>query len=234
MERPQAERRAALERLLGDGAAAALPDAGDARPRASPPTGCSEFEGAGLDGVIAKPLDAPYQPGKRAMLKIKHARTADCVVAGFRWHKSTRKAAEAVGSLLLGLYDDAGVLHHVGVTSSFTMAMRRELAEELAPLREQARSRPPVARLGRGGRRGRRRATQRCPGGQPLERRQGPGVGAAAARARLRGEVRPPAGRPLPPRDDVPALAPRQAAGGLPLRPARGRRALRARAIFAR
>src|SRR5689334_19785143 len=72
------------------------------------------FEGAGLDGVIAKPVDATYQPGKRAMFKIKHARTADCVVAGFRWHK---KDAAIVGSLLLGLYDDKDVLHHVGVTS---------------------------------------------------------------------------------------------------------------------
>ena len=98
-----------------------------------------EFEGAGLDGVIAKPLDATYQPGKRSMLKIKHARTADCVVAGFRWHKSSEDGgAEAVGSLLLGLYDDAGVLHHVGVTSSFTMATRRELVTLLAPLRRNA------------------------------------------------------------------------------------------------
>jgi len=98
-----------------------------------------EFEGAGLDGVIAKPLGAPYQPGKRAMLKIKHARTADCVVAGFRWHKSTEEGGpEAIGSLLLGLYDDAGVLHHVGVTSSFAMATRRTLVTELAPLRRNA------------------------------------------------------------------------------------------------
>ncbi len=94
--------------------------------------------------MIAKPLAAAYQPGKRAMLKIKHARTADCVVAGFRWHKSTEEGgAEAIGSLLLGLYDDAGVLHHVGVTSSFTMAMRRELAEELAPLRRDALAQHP-------------------------------------------------------------------------------------------
>ncbi len=94
------------------------------------------FEGAGLDGVVAKPLEAPYQPGKRAMLKIKHARTADCVVAGFRWHKSTNEGGDkAVGSLMLGLHDDAGVLHHVGVTSSFTMEMRRQLVDELAPWR---------------------------------------------------------------------------------------------------
>jgi len=96
----------------------------------------AEFEGAGLDGVIAKPADGPYQPGKRAMLKIKHARTADCVVAGFRWHKTGPNTH--VGSLLLGLYDDSGRLHHVGVTSSFTMAARKALAEELQPLRTDA------------------------------------------------------------------------------------------------
>jgi ATP-dependent DNA ligase len=93
------------------------------------------FEGAGLDGVIAKPAGAPYQPGKRAMFKIKHVRTADCVVAGFRWHKSGK---DAVGSLLLGLYDDEGMLQHVGVTSAFTMAMRKQLVKELAPLRKNA------------------------------------------------------------------------------------------------
>ena len=93
------------------------------------------FEGAGLDGVIAKAEEQPYVPGKRAMFKIKHARTADCVAAGFRWHKS---GPDAVGSILLGLYDDSGRLHHVGVTSSFTMAQRRELARELEPLRANA------------------------------------------------------------------------------------------------
>jgi ATP-dependent DNA ligase len=89
------------------------------------------FEGAGFDGVVAKRLDGNYQPGVRAMLKIKHLRTADCVVAGFRW--LTKHEGEAVGSLLLGLYDDAGVLHHVGHTSSFTMAKKRELVGMLAP-----------------------------------------------------------------------------------------------------
>ncbi len=93
------------------------------------------FEGAGLDGVIAKPEDAAYQPGKRAMFKIKHARTADCVVAGFRWHKN---GEGIIGSLLLGLFDDKGALHHVGVTSSFTMAKRKELVKELEPLRKNA------------------------------------------------------------------------------------------------
>jgi ATP-dependent DNA ligase len=93
------------------------------------------FEGAGLDGVIAKPVADAYQPGKRALIKVKHARTADCVVAGFRWHKSGK---DTVGSLLLGLYDDQRSLQHVGVTSSFTMALRKQLAVELAPLRKNA------------------------------------------------------------------------------------------------
>jgi ATP-dependent DNA ligase len=94
-----------------------------------------EFEGAGLDGVMVKPAEAPYQPGKRAMIKVKHARTADCVVAGFRWHKSGR---DAIGSLLLALFDETGRLQHVGVTSSFTMVKRKQLVQELAPLRENA------------------------------------------------------------------------------------------------
>ncbi len=85
---------------------------------------------------MAKRLDGTYQPGKRAMLKIKHQRTADCVVAGFRWHKNG--PGTHIGSLLLGLFDDEGTLHHVGVTSSFTWDRRAALAEELAPLREHA------------------------------------------------------------------------------------------------
>src|SRR4051794_7147152 len=89
------------------------------------------FEGAGLDGVVAKPLDQPYAPDQRTMFKIKHARTADCVVAGFRWHKS----GPVVGSLLLGLYDDSGQLQHVGVAAAFSMKRRQELLEELASYR---------------------------------------------------------------------------------------------------
>jgi ATP-dependent DNA ligase len=89
------------------------------------------FEGAGLDGVIAKPPELRYGPGKRLMFKIKHARTADCVVAGFRWHKT----GPVLGSLLLGLYDEAGNLRHVGVSASFTAARRKALVEELAPYR---------------------------------------------------------------------------------------------------
>jgi ATP-dependent DNA ligase len=94
------------------------------------------FEGAGLDGVMAKRLDEPYRPGERTMVKVKHRRTADCVVAGFRWHKNG--AGTMVGSLLLGLYDDEGTLHHVGVTAAFTSTTRRQLVEELSPLRKNA------------------------------------------------------------------------------------------------
>jgi len=94
----------------------------------------TRFEGAGFDGVMAKPADLPYVEDKRAMWKVKHERTADCVVAGFRIHKD----GAGVGSLLLGLFDDEGTLHHVGVASSFTAARRRELQDELAPLQDHA------------------------------------------------------------------------------------------------
>ncbi len=131
---PQAERRARLEGLLA-GAQPPVHLTPVTRDRVLATDWLARFEGAGLDGVIAKPADLPYLAGKRAMFKIKHSRTADCVVAGFRWHKS---GVGVVGSLLLGLYDDEGQLQHVGVTASFTMARRRQLAEELAPLREHA------------------------------------------------------------------------------------------------
>ncbi len=94
------------------------------------------FEGAGLDGVMAKSISGTYEPNKRVMLKIKHERDCDCVVAGFRWHKKGERTL--VGSLLLGLFDDAGVLQHVGVCASFSTAKRRELAEFLEPYRTNA------------------------------------------------------------------------------------------------
>ena len=129
--RPFGERRARLVEALAD-----------ARPpvHVTPATGdldeaqrwFRQFEGAGLDGVVAKPLDGTYQPDKRAMFKIKHERTADCVVAGFRWHKS----GDVVGSLLLGLWADDGHLQHVGVSASFPMARRRSLLDDLAPYRD--------------------------------------------------------------------------------------------------
>jgi ATP-dependent DNA ligase len=131
---PQGERRARLEDLL-ESAVPPIHLTPITRDRGIAAEWLQRFEGAGLDGVVAKPDAIPYQPGKRAMFKIKHERTADCVVAGFRWHKA---GEGLVGSLLLGLYDQKGSLHHVGITSSFTMTRRRELAGELAPLREGA------------------------------------------------------------------------------------------------
>jgi ATP-dependent DNA ligase len=129
--RPFAERRAALVAALASSedpvfVTPATSDLEEAR-------GWFErFEGAGLDGVVAKPLDGTYQPDKRTMFKIKHERTADCVIAGFRWHKS----GPIVGSLLLGLYNSEGQLQHVGVSASFPMARRASLLDDLAPYRD--------------------------------------------------------------------------------------------------
>ena len=138
----------------------------------------SQFEGAGLDGLIAKPLDGVYEPDKRTMFKIKHERTADCVVAGYRPHKS---GPDAIGSLLLGLFNDSGKLASVGVIGAFPMARRRELLTELQPLvttfdghpwnwaaeqqQQDADQEPAIV------------------GDQPVERGQGPVVHPAAARA---------------------------------------------------
>jgi ATP-dependent DNA ligase len=130
MGRPLSERRARLAEALG---------AADAPVHLTPATAdldearewFTTFEGAGLDGVVAKALTGTYQPDRRTMFKIKHDRTADCVVAGFRWHKS----GDVVGSLLLGIYADDGRLQHVGVSASFPMARRRSLLDELAPYR---------------------------------------------------------------------------------------------------
>ena len=139
---PQGERRARLEAVLGTAEPSVhlTPATTD---RALADDWFHRFEGAGLDGVIAKRLSDPYQPGKRVMLKIKHQRTADCVVAGFRWHKNGQ--GTHVGSLLLGLFDDGGTLHHVGVTSSFTWDRRAALVPELEPLRKDAMEGHPWA-----------------------------------------------------------------------------------------
>ncbi len=101
----------------------------------------ARFEGAGLDGVMAKPAAGAYEPDKRVMLKVKHERDCDCVVAGFRWHK--KGEGTAVGSLLLGLFDDSGALQHVGVCASFTQEKRVALVEFLAPYRENALAQHP-------------------------------------------------------------------------------------------
>jgi ATP-dependent DNA ligase len=137
---PQCDRRLLLERLLAD-VETPIHLTPMTRDPALAAEWLSRFEGAGLDGVIAKPEGGAYAPGKRAMIKVKHARTADCVVAGFRWH--TAGKGTLVGSLLLGLHDADGRLQHVGVTSSFTMVKRRALAAELAPLREGAMDEHP-------------------------------------------------------------------------------------------
>ncbi len=156
-EAPFAERRKRLEEVLG---------------RTSPPVHVTpatrdhaiakdwfkRFEGAGLDGVMAKSAEEPYQPDKRVMLKVKHERDCDCVVAGFRWHKNGE--GTAVGSLLLGLYDAADVLQHVGVCASFTMPKRRELVEFLAPYRVNALEGHPWAGWAE------MTASGRMPGGQ--------------------------------------------------------------------
>ena len=177
------------------------------RDRALAPDWLARFEGAGLDGVIAKPADGAYQPGKRAMIKVKHARTADCVVAGFRWHKSGKDA--------------------VGLAAARPLRRQRACCTTSASLRRSRWRRAGSSR----------RSSRRCartrssehpwrewaeaPSGadaahagraEPLERGQGSVVGAAAHRARVRGEVRPHAGRSLPPRRDLPALAAGQAA----------------------
>jgi ATP-dependent DNA ligase len=129
LDAPLTERRATLERALADvrppvHVAPATTDVEEAR------RWFEHYEGAGLDGVVAKPLDLPYRPDARLMYKIKHERTADVVVAGYRFHKS----GPVVGSLLLGLFDDRGALQHVGVCAAFTARRRAELVEELAPL----------------------------------------------------------------------------------------------------
>lgn len=129
---PLEKRRKRLEKVLGEGVHLS-PATQD---RALAEDWFRRFEGAGLDGVMAKRLDSPYSPGERTMIKVKHARTADCVVAGFRWHKNG--PGTMIGSLLLGLYDDDDKLHHVGVTAAFTMAKRKQLVEELEPLRKNA------------------------------------------------------------------------------------------------
>ncbi len=129
---PFAERRARLEQAVGDGASIHL------TPLTTDPGTASDwfsrFEGAGLDGVVAKRAGEPYHEGKRVMQKVKHQRSADCVVAGYRTHKD----GKGVGSLLLGLYDDAGELHHVGVASSFAATLRDRLADEVRPLEDEA------------------------------------------------------------------------------------------------
>jgi ATP-dependent DNA ligase len=131
----QAERRAELERSFAH-VRAPIHLTPATRDRKLAEEWFARFEGAGLDGVIAKPLSLPYVSGKRVMFKVKHERTADCVVAGFRWYKGGH--GELVGSLLLGLYDDEDVLHHVGIAAAFKRAERAAMARDFEPLRRDA------------------------------------------------------------------------------------------------
>lgn len=139
VDEPFSVRRARLEAVIEPNASVLLTprtlDAGAAA------VWFEEFEGAGLDGLVVKDTTGAYRPGERGWLKVKHLRTADCVVGGFRWHKDGR----GVGSLLLGLYDDDGVLHHVGVAASFDAKLRARLAEELEPYRARALAAHPWA-----------------------------------------------------------------------------------------
>jgi ATP-dependent DNA ligase len=132
---PFVKRRAELESLLAS-ATPPIHITPATRDTATARDWFYRFEGAGLDGVMAKPADGTYQPNKRSMLKVKHERDCDCVVAGFRWHKDAEN--EAIGSLLLGLYDASGALQHVGVCASFTQPKRRELVKFLEPYRANA------------------------------------------------------------------------------------------------
>lgn len=132
---PFRDRRARLEAMLGS-AQPPLHVTPVTADRATAEDWFRRFEGAGLDGVMAKQAANAYEPNKRTMLKVKHERDCDCVVAGFRWHKNGK--GTAVGSLLLGLYDDEGKLQHVGVSASFTASKRQELVTFLAPYRENA------------------------------------------------------------------------------------------------
>jgi ATP-dependent DNA ligase len=156
-DEPFEQRRERLEALL-TGAKPPIHRTPATRDRGTAADWFRRFEGAGLDGVMAKGVGTGYLPDKRVMLKVKHERDCDCVVAGFRWHKDGE--GTAVGSLLLGLYDGAGVLHHVGVCSSFTVTKRRELVEFLTPYREGALVGHPWAGWAE------MDGSQRMPGGQ--------------------------------------------------------------------
>ena len=169
----------------------------------------TRYEGAGLDGVVAKDPAGAYRPGERRWTKIKHLRTVDCVVGGYR----IAKDGKGIGSLLLGLYDSDGALHHVGHTSSFDAAERRAILEQLQPL-------VGGDSFGHG----------RTPGGPSRWQSAADScVDVGEPGARLRSVLRPSPERPLPPRVAIPPLAARQGAEGLRLRSAVAARSVRAR-----
>ncbi len=206
--RPFEERRTEMEALLGTGKPP-LYITPMTRDRNVAQEWFDQFEGAGFDGVIARPLGQPYMAGQRALAKIKHLRTADCVVGGFRWLKDHE--GSAVGSLLLGVYDSEGTFHHIGHTSSFSAKEKRELIPLLQPY---------ITDDGEGFGEG------RTPG-SPTRWTQGKDLSWVRMSPELVCEVnfRPHAERPLPACGEVPSLASRQAAARLHLRPARRCRA---------
>jgi ATP-dependent DNA ligase len=161
MGEPFEMRRRRLESMLA-GAAPPIHLTPATQDRAIASDWFRRFEGAGLDGVMAKTVAGVYEPDKRVMLKVKHERECDCVVAGFRWHRKGER--DSVGSLLLGLFNDAGVLQHVGVCGSFSTEKRRELVEFLAPYRENALARHPWKEWAGNG--GAAEGDRRMPGGQ--------------------------------------------------------------------
>ena len=209
VERPFAERRAALEQALGLGLDGPCHLTRTTTDPAEAQSWFEQFEGAGLDGVVAKPLDAPYRENARTMLKIKHERTADVVLAGFREHKTSTPERPLLGSMLLGLYDGEGKLQHIGVSASFTEKRRAELHEELQPLVCPIEEHPwgewsefLIANPGR------------VPGHpEPVEPGQGPLLHPAATRAGAGGEVRPHGGPPVPPHGPLQAVAHRPRSG---------------------
>ena len=172
------------------------------------------FEGAGLDGVMAKPIAGAYQSDKRVMFKVKHERDCDCVVAGFRWHKGSQAPRSA--HFCSGLFDDEGVLQHVGVCASFTQDKRRQLVEYLAPYRRDALANHPWKQWAEhdGSQRERSSDAGRS---EPLEPWQGLIVGTATTRAGGRGGVRAHAGRALSSHVAVSKMAGRQEPEGLHL-----------------
>ena len=228
-EMPLAVRRERLEQALA-GAARPVHLSPATRDRALAEDWFRRFEGAGLDGVMAKRLDAPYRPGERTMIKVKHTRTADCVVAGFRWHK--KGPGTMVGSLLLGLYDDEGTLHHVGVTAAFTNAVRKQLVADLAPLRENALEGHPwrdwADAQDEASAKGQRLpgATSRWNRGKDLSWEPlRPERVCEVAYDHMQGDS-------LPARRPLRALAARQATARLPLRPAGGHAAYELERVF--
>jgi ATP-dependent DNA ligase len=238
VERPFTERRGALESALGGltGPCYLTRTTTDA---AEAEEWFTEFEGAGLDGVVAKPLGASYQPNVRSMLKVKHERTADVVVAGYREHKTSTPERPLLGSLLLGLYAD-GKLQHIGVSASFTEARRAELIEQLKPLVCDIAEHPwgewaAWANGGDGDERGTeppigdREPRPGAGHAEPVERGQGPVVHAAAARPGDRGGLRPHGGSSLPAHRSLPALAHRPGSGVVRIRATRGAGELRPR-----